>query len=72
MSGFEEFEQVIGEKRGYINAFWCGSAECEEEVQAKTGATIRCIPFDAREKGRGPCILCGQETDLKVIFAKAY
>jgi len=71
-SSFEELGSIISEKRGYVEAFWCGDAKCEEEIQAKTGATIRCIPFDAREKGRSHCILCGTESGLKVVFAKAY
>jgi prolyl-tRNA synthetase len=68
----EELNATISEKRGFVKAFWCGDTKCEEAVQAETGATIRCIPFDAREHGKGKCIKCGAESDIQALFAKAY
>jgi prolyl-tRNA synthetase len=55
----------------FVKAHWCGSAECEAKIKEETKATIRCIPFD-QEPEKGECILCGNESAGRVIFAKAY
>ena len=52
-------------------AHWCGSAECEKQVSADTGATIRVIPFDSPDEA-GRCIVDGQPSERRVLFAKAY
>ena len=52
-------------------AHWCGDRDCETAIQQETKATIRCIPFDqGNEKGK--CIRCGNESQGRVVFAKAY
>ena len=56
---------------GFLSAHWCGSPECEARAQEETKATIRCIPFD-RETEAGRCVLCGQPSEGRVVFAKAY
>ncbi len=64
----EQMEQPLP---GFVNAHWCGSAECESAVQEETRATIRCIPLN-QEKESGSCICCGSESSGRVVFAKAY
>jgi prolyl-tRNA synthetase len=56
---------------GFVRSHWCGSADCEEKIKNDLKVTIRNIPFDAEAEG-GHCIYCGQESDKRVIFAKAY
>ncbi len=56
---------------GFMKAHWCGAAACEARAKEETKATIRCIPFD-REREAGRCIVCGQASEGRVIFAKAY
>ena len=34
------------DRRGFVAAPWDGSAAYEAEVKEKTGATLRCVPFD--------------------------
>jgi prolyl-tRNA synthetase len=34
------------DRRGFVAAPWDGSAAFEAEVKEKTGATLRCVPFD--------------------------
>ncbi len=68
---FKEFEKILEGKRGMIIANWCGSQKCEEEIKAKTGATIRCQPFEKIDKA-GKCIFCGKDTNNRVYFARAY
>jgi len=36
-SDYEEFKQLIEEKRGFIVSPWCGNSECEEKVKNDTG-----------------------------------
>lgn len=68
---YEEFKKILEEKSGFIEAHWCGSAGCENKVKEETKATIRNIPFD-RLKETGKCIICGKDSEGRVIFAKAY
>ncbi|MGQ9698771.1 MAG: proline--tRNA ligase, partial [Armatimonadota bacterium] len=49
----------------------CGSEDCEARISEETKATIRVIPFE-REDERGHCLLCGAESEGRVLFAKAY
>ena len=66
---FAEFAQVV--EQGFAFSWWCGRSECEAEIQEKTKATTRCIPFD-QPSGSGACIHCGQTSQSKAIFARAY
>lgn len=68
---FDEFKQVIEEKRGFVKATWCGSEECENSIKDQTGATLRCIPLDEEQKS-GFCISCGKAANKTVYFAKSY
>ncbi|MFM1913653.1 MAG: Proline--tRNA ligase, partial [Bacteroidota bacterium] len=65
-----EFEEQI-EKGGFLSAHWDGSSETEEKIKELTKATIRCIPIDAKEEA-GKCILTGNPSSKRVIFARAY
>ena len=68
---YSEFRKVLEEKNGFIEAHWCGSAVCEEKIKDDTKATIRNIPFE-REEEAGKCLICGNPSEGRVIFAKAY
>jgi prolyl-tRNA synthetase len=68
---FEEFVEVLDTKGGFVSAHWDGTGETEEEIKAKTKATIRCIPLDAKAE-EGKCVLSGRPSARRVIFAKAY
>jgi len=65
---WDSFERVLEEKN-MIKAFCCGDS-CELAVKEKTGATIRCIPFDDMKKGK--CIYCGKTASELVYFSKSY
>jgi prolyl-tRNA synthetase len=71
IDSYEEFKEALEEKGGFLYAHWCGDAECEQQVQDETKATIRCIPFE-REDEAGVCMCCGKPSKLRVPFAKAY
>lgn len=70
LNTWEEFMEQI-EKGGFISAHWDGTSETEEKIKDLTKATIRCIPLGAKEEV-GTCILTGNPSTRRVIFAKAY
>ena len=71
VNSFEEFKQVLDSKGGFVSAHWDGTAATEEEIKNLTKATIRCIPLDRVEQA-GSCILTGNSSVGRVLFAKAY
>ncbi len=71
VNSYDEFKQKIDEPGGFLWAHWDGTRETEERIAAETKATIRCIPFN-RSKEAGKCILTGQPSPGRVVFAKAY
>ena len=68
---WDEFIDVLENKTGFVSAHWDGSNETEEKIKELTKATIRCIPFDAKQED-GACILTGKPSKQRVLFAKAY
>jgi prolyl-tRNA synthetase len=71
VNSFEEFKDVLEGKGGFISAHWDGTAATEEQIKTLTKATIRCIPLD-RANQSGSCILTGNTSVGRVLFAKAY
>lgn len=68
---FEEFQEVLENKGGFISAHWDGTPETEQKIKDLTKATIRVIPMDSLEEG-GKCIFTGNPSPQRVLFAKAY
>ena len=68
---YTEFKNIIEKDGGYVWSHWCGNGDCEQKIQEDTKATLRCIPLEGDEK-QGKCIICGNKSDNRVIFAKAY
>ena len=71
VNSFEEFKEILENKGGFIAAHWDGTAETEEKIKDLTKATIRCIPLN-RENIEGKCVLTGEKSQGRVLFAKAY
>jgi prolyl-tRNA synthetase len=69
VSSYDEFKQVMAEKRGFILAGWNGDAAVEARIKEETKATIRVIPLDGGAEA--PCIVTGQP-GREVWFAQAY
>ena len=67
---YEEFKEKI-EKGGFIMAHWDGTPETEARIKEETKATIRCIPFDT-PKEAGKCMVTGQPSAGRVLFARSY
>jgi prolyl-tRNA synthetase len=71
VNSWEEFQEVLETKTGFISAHWDGTAETEDKIQQATKATIRCIPFDNPQED-GICVFSGKPSKERVLFAKAY
>jgi prolyl-tRNA synthetase len=68
---YQTLKDIIANQSGFLYAFWCGDAECEDLVKQETMATIRCIPLEG-ENEDGACVRCGKTSRDRVYFAKAY
>lgn len=71
ITDFEDFAKKMETAPGFAKGMWCGRRECEDNIKAKTSATIRCIPFEQEDLG-DKCHFCGQEAKHMVYVAKAY
>jgi prolyl-tRNA synthetase len=71
VDSYEEFRHITETKGGFILAHWDGTKETEERINQETKSTIRCIPHNhSRETGK--CMVTGNPSSRRVIFAKAY
>lgn len=71
VNSWDEFVQVLDEKGGFVSAHWDGTPETEEKIKEQTKATIRCIPLNNNIE-EGKCILTGNPSKERVLFARAY
>jgi prolyl-tRNA synthetase len=70
-NSWDEFVDLLDNKTGFISAHWDGTPETEEKIKEQTKATIRCIPLDNKQEA-GTCILSGNPSTQRVLFARAY
>jgi len=68
---YEEFKRLLDEKPGFISAHWDGTSETVQRIKEETKATIRCIPLNNKQE-EGKCILTGNPSTQRVLFARAY
>ena len=68
---YDEFKQIMAEKRGFIVTGWCRKADCEARIKEETRATVRVIPIDGPSTP-GSCVRCGEPSTGEVYFAQAY
>lgn len=68
---WDEFVKLLDDKGGFISAHWDGTPETEEKIKELTKATIRCIPVNNIQED-GACILTGNPSKERVLFARAY
>ena len=71
VNSWEEFQEVLDTKGGFISAHWDGTVETEVAIKEATKATIRCIPLDAKEE-EGVCVFSGKPSKCRVLFARSY
>ena len=68
---WQEFIDLLDNKGGFVSAHWDGTPETEDKIKELTKATIRCIPLNNTEED-GSCILTGNTSTQRVLFARAY
>jgi prolyl-tRNA synthetase len=68
---YEEFKRMLDEQPGFLSAHWDGTSETEQKIKDETKATIRCIPLNNKQE-EGKCILTGNPSTQRVLFARAY
>lgn len=56
---------------GYAMCHWNGSSDVEAKIKDDLNVTIRCVPLDA-EQETGTCIISGEPSSQRVVFAKSY
>ena len=71
VDSWDEFVTTLDTKAGFVSAHWDGTPETEDKIKEMTKATIRCIPLN-NEQEAGTCILTGQPSTQRVLFARAY
>jgi prolyl-tRNA synthetase len=59
---------------GFALAHWNGSRAAEEQIKNDLKVTIRCIPFDdpANPPQSGKCVITGEPSARRVLWAKSY
>jgi prolyl-tRNA synthetase len=67
---YDDFKEKI-EEGYFIMAHWDGTSETEEKIKTETKATIRCIPLYG-DTTPGKCMVTGQPSAQRVLFARAY
>ena len=71
VDSWDDFVKTLDDKGGFISAHWDGTAETEEKIKDQTKATIRCIPLNNKQE-EGKCVLTGNPSVQRVLFARAY
>jgi len=71
VDSYADFKAALDGKGGFLLAHWNGSAEAEAKIKEETKATIRLIPLDG-DAEPGKCIITGEPSPRRVVFAVAY
>ncbi len=71
VDSYDDFKEIMNNKGGFVYAHWDGAPETEQKIKEDTKATIRCIPLEG-EKEEGACMVTGEPSSQKVLFAKSY
>jgi len=70
-------EQLIALMKGdggFAYGGFCGSGECEAQIKAETGATVRVLPdpeFRSKDQAK-TCVWCGKPSVAEAVWAQAY
>ncbi len=73
----EQFQQQISQG-GFLYTHWDGTSATEQQIKSSTKATLRCIPLQASDLPShidakpGKCMVSGQPSPQRVLFAQAY
>lgn len=68
---YDFFKKHIEDPGGFFWVHWCGDEKCEDQFQEDSKATIRIVPMNG-SKNPGKCIVCGKDSNQRVLVAKSY
>jgi prolyl-tRNA synthetase len=69
---WKDFAKAVKDKK-LVKAYFCGDAECEDQIKDKTGgATSRCVPLDSKKFEGKKCVQCGKDANVEAYFSKSY
>ena len=71
VDSYDDFKKLIKAGGGFIYAHWDGTRETAERIQKETKAIIRCTN-DARAAEEGVCMVTGEPSKTRVLFAISY
>jgi prolyl-tRNA synthetase len=71
ITSFDSFAEGLEERGGFWTGAWCGNADCEAEISARTKATIRFLPIEPRDPDAA-CMHCGRRGVEVATWARAY
>ncbi len=70
---YDTFKKTLVEKKGIVQAPWCGSTECEAKIKEETSAKITNIPFDQSSLQKDlKCVYCGKPAKYMANFGRSY
>ena len=69
VNNYDEFRRAT-ETGGFLSAPWCGNDGCEGTIKEDTGAEVRLIQADDPEEGT--CMVCGNASKSRALFARGY
>ena len=68
---WQEVEEIMEEKGGFVITKWCGDQDCELDMKDLAGVSSRCIPFKQRGD-EGKCAICGKPCTTDIMWGVAY
>ena len=68
---YGELKEILENKKGIVQAVWCGDGGCEDKIKEETKAKIISIPFNQNKVG-GNCIYCNNRGKVIANFARSY
>ena len=68
---FDEVKDIMENHPGFVNAYWCGSEECELKMKEVRGTKSRCI-LENEDVHNKQCVVCDKEAKHKVVWGIQY
>jgi prolyl-tRNA synthetase len=69
---FQEVENIMNTKPGFIYASWCGDQECELKMKEIRGTKSRCVIENYEDENEHTCVVCGKKAKHNVVWGIQY
>ncbi len=67
----KDVEEIMNNNPGFVNAYWCGSEDCELKMKEIKGTKSRCI-LESKDYEEEKCVVCGKKAKHKVVWGIQY